>query len=241
MAISARYTHIEHDSIDSTNLEAKRLIQSGSVSGDFVVSAKTQSAGRGRLDRAWISSEGNLFISIAKCMKGDKDGIAAGQLLPFIAALAVGSALRGFMKSESPLYKWPNDVLVDGKKISGILIEKINNYAIIGIGINIANSPESATKLPATFLNNYASNPCSVKEVLDALIYNFDIKGELGSKQVLQEWMSSAYKINQNVTIMRENKEISGVYKGIDENGWLILETNGGKREAVLFGDVSWI
>lgn len=240
MLISAGYTHIEHECINSTNLEAKRLVKSRSFSGDFIVSAKTQSAGRGRLNRNWVSNEGNLFVSIAKIIEPKKDDNTSKSLLPFIAALAVGCSVKEFINNEKPSYKWPNDVLIGGKKIAGILIETINNYEIIGIGVNIANCPESNTNLPATYLNCYAEKFPSVSQVLESLVYNLDLKIDLDRKQIVQEWMEGAYGINQNITIHQENKEISGAYKGVDENGWLILEAKQGKREVVLFGDVSW-
>jgi BirA family biotin operon repressor/biotin-[acetyl-CoA-carboxylase] ligase len=232
--IPSHYTHIEYDSIDSTNLEAKRVIQSGKVTSDFIISAKIQTAGRGRLERSWVSTEGNLFTSICITKK-------SFELLPFIAALAVGDVLEEFIPADDLKYKWPNDVLISGKKISGILIETINNYAIIGIGINISSYPKSGTNLPATCLNEYSENKISASDVLGHLAHYIDKRLNMEKTDILTEWTAKAYGINKNVTIIQENKEISGSYKGVDENGWLILETNQGKRELVIYGDVSWI
>jgi BirA family biotin operon repressor/biotin-[acetyl-CoA-carboxylase] ligase len=244
MIIPPHYTHIKYDSIDSTNLEAKRLIQGGEVLGDCIISAKTQSRGRGRLERNWVSCEGNLFVSIVKEV-GESDNRINEQnsplsLIPFIAALAVGDTLQKFIEAEKISYKWPNDVLVRGKKISGILIEIVRNYTIIGIGINICNYPESGTKIPATCLNEYTKKNVLVDEVLESLLHNLDKIYALGKAEIIHEWLSCAYKVNESVTIIQENKEISGIYRGIDENGRLILETNESKRELVLFGDVVW-
>ncbi len=242
------HTHIQHNSIDSTNLEAKRLIQSGKIGqGITVISAKSQTGGKGRLGRSWVSEEGNLFASfIVSRLSFIVDGYENHELqtinnkLPFLSALAIGATIKEFT-NKTPLYKWPNDVLIEGEKISGVLIETIADYFIIGIGINIASYPLEGTKLPATCLDNHTKDKNQVSSVLETLIKNMENKMHMDAASVRHEWMENAYGMGKEAVINQGDKEISGIFRGIDANGGLILETKGSKREAVLFGDISWI
>lgn len=246
------YYIIELNTIDSTNLEAKRLIQNGSLSEDIVtvIIAKTQTGGRGRLDRKWVSHEGNLFTSVIvsdKFLTTSENTIAQyfpktnhqRSLLPFAAAISIGETIKSFTET-IPFYKWPNDVLVDGKKISGVLIETVNNYSIIGVGINIENYPKLDTKLPATCINEHSAPKVPIKNVLKLFLRNLDKILKYQHNQIISKWMQNAYGIGKNITIGQEGKQLSGVFIGIDSNGRLILQTNDSKREAVLFGDISF-
>lgn len=248
MKLPNGYSLIEYISIDSTNLEARRLIQGGKVKNNpLVISAKSQISGKGRLGRNWVSLEGNLFVSV---VVGPENRISnklrttnhdpQPSLIPFLTATAIGETLSNFTTTK-PLYKWPNDVLVSGKKISGVLIEVIDGYVIVGIGINIANHPIEGTKLPATCLNNQAGRQVQVEEVLELLLYNLDKRISNDTNDIISEWTDFAYGIGKKVRVEQGEKEIIGIFQGIDENGWLILETETGRREVVLFGDVSWI
>lgn len=252
------YSVIELDSIDSTNLEAKRRIQAGLASDGTVITAKLQTGGRGRLERQWVSNEGNLFVSVIKnsnlSPKGEHanltsdfynislidssiNGYCSPALLPFATAIAIGKTLQEFIKP-TPLYKWPNDVLVEDKKISGVLIETINNYFIIGVGINIANHPEFGINIPATCMNKHSLKKLKVHEVLIKFLENLDKTFNYTEQQIIAEWVKSAYGIGNNIIINQGENEISGLYTGIDVNGRLLLDTASSKREAILFGDV---
>lgn len=251
MALPGNYIFIEYDDIDSTNLEAVRLVQSGKVYGDTVIVAKRQEAGKGRAGRSWVSEEGNLFVSI---VKGDGRSLLGNDadlfeqfplhILPFATALAVGDSLQELISNQNSFgdnggieYKWPNDVLVGGNKISGVLIEIVNGYAVIGVGVNVISSPKTNTKLPATSLKE-CNVACTAREVLELLVKNLDKRFGQLPDDILRDWLARAYKINEKVTVAQENNAISGIYKGIDSNGQLILETDKGTREPVLYGDV---
>ncbi len=137
------------DDIDSTNTEAKRLAEC-SVDGDFVIWAKSQNNGRGRAGKEWISEEGNLYMSL---LLRPRCAFVHYSEISFVTAISVGEVIfdlvagcEGFKEMTSG-YKWPNDILVDGKKISGILLETLpysvsnseERWLIIGIGINITS------------------------------------------------------------------------------------------------------
>ena len=140
-------------SIDSTNEEIRRRAKTGAPEGTAVM-AESQTAGRGRRGRVWVSPPGNLYCSLLlrpQCAPKD-----AGNL-SFAAALAVAEALLPLLPEGIDLrFKWPNDVLLDGKKVAGILIESeveggSLSFAVVGAGINVANSPPD-TEFPATSL-----------------------------------------------------------------------------------------
>jgi|GEM_PF-418882 len=263
MNLPADYKLIEYDQVDSTNIEAKRLIQCGqALETNLVITAKSQTAGKGRLGRGWVSEEGNLFVSVVIGKKPhmikDRDyniisdntdhskeseyqkKLPSNVHYPFLAAIAIGKTIDQFIEVKSK-YKWPNDVLVEGRKISGVLIETIQDYIIFGMGINIASYPLSGTKLSATCLNNYSSSGLKVAEVLELLIKNFAGLLGLDSQEIMNQWTKSAYGLGSKVSIDQAGKEISGVFNGVDENGRLILDTKRGTRELVSFGDVRWI
>ncbi len=240
MNLPPGYHHIQLDIIDSTNLEAKRLIQTGNINAPLVITAKSQTYGKGRLNRHWVSEPGNLFVSIVMQTQEEsgKSNIN-NTLLPFCTAIAIGNTLSKFINSK-PLYKWPNDVLVQEKKISGVLIETINKYIIIGIGINITTYPTQNTKLPATCLNEHTSRDIPLTEILESLVLNLDSKIKCNNSDVINEWMQSAYGLGKKIFIQQGKKELSGIFSGIDVNGWLIFKNDKGRRNAVSFGDISY-
>ena len=144
----SRYNLIIFDEIDSTNLEARRLIESG-INDDFVIVASKQSLGKGRVGRKWVSEEGNLYLSVILRPYGKTHTFPQ---LSFITSLALYDTISTLSRendhrcgSLDMKLKWPNDVLVNNHKISGILLELIphndREYLVIGVGINVNNNP----------------------------------------------------------------------------------------------------
>ncbi len=262
ISLLSDYKILEYGAIDSTNIQAKRIIQSGAAPGrKFVITAESQTAGKGRLGRSWVSNQGNLFVSIvvlqtelavnainighseAKYLfQGAALSTNATKLnhCPFLAAIAIGATLQNFL-DEKPLYKWPNDVLVGGRKISGALIETISDYIVFGIGVNIASYPETGTRMPATCLSQNTGSNIKTAEVLGLLINKFDEFLRLDAQEIMRQWHEAAYGLGGEISVHQGENEISGIFKGVDENGWLILDTKRGKRELVSFGDINWI
>ncbi|MCQ2562138.1 MAG: biotin--[acetyl-CoA-carboxylase] ligase [Alphaproteobacteria bacterium] len=127
------YKLISFDKISSTQDIAKDLIAKNKVSDKTIITAKAQSNGHGRYNRKWISHHGNLYASFIYKQPEPQP------TLSYAIAIAVAETLLKY--NMNPKIKWPNDILIDGKKISGILIEYFNNFVIIGIGINIQTNP----------------------------------------------------------------------------------------------------
>ena len=146
------YQLLCYDSIGSTNDEAKHLARDGAEEGTLVW-AREQTAGRGRRGRGWVSPRGNLYLSLV--LRPDCPAGRAAQL-GFVAALAVGDALRAILpRIERLTYKWPNDVLIDGRKIAGVLLESETvgseklSFIVVGVGVNLTVSPHGM-EFPAT-------------------------------------------------------------------------------------------
>ena len=153
--LPAKFRLVEMDSVDSTNTEAKRLACAGAADGT-IVWAQRQTAGRGRRGRTWTSEPGNLYASFVL-----RPGCAPMQAaqLTFVAALAVRDLLSIYLNnSDSIACKWPNDVLVGGRKISGILLETstsgsgVVDWLGLGIGVNLRHHPDIGGRHPATNL-----------------------------------------------------------------------------------------
>ena len=142
------YRLVALESVGSTNEEAKRLARAGAEDG-MLVWAKEQTAGRGRRGNAWTSPAGNLYTSLV--LRPEVPPARFGEL-GFVAALAIGETLGAFVEPLTELrYKWPNDVLLNGSKASGILLEGESgaDWLVLGIGINVAHHPEGATSIRA--------------------------------------------------------------------------------------------
>lgn len=219
----------KYEIIDSTNLEAIRLIKAGKLDANqnHIIIAKSQTAGKGRLGRKWVSDEGNLFVSLIY-----KN--ITPTLLHLRTCLAIGNSL-GRVNIE---YKWPNDVLISGQKIAGVLIEIFQNYTIIGIGINVSSHPEEGVLYPTTCLNKHRKTAVNIDMLLRRLVIKLENLLQHDDKKILTSWIKKAYLLHQNITINQENHTISGIFKGVDKNGCLILLQDKDKKQLVSFGDV---
>jgi BirA family transcriptional regulator, biotin operon repressor / biotin---[acetyl-CoA-carboxylase] ligase len=160
--------------LDSTNDLAKQLMEENAVEGT-VVWADQQTKGRGQRGRVWISQEGNLFCSIILRPSLRIEDLANLSQFSVLAAVAVGEVLSSFLPDFCQLtYKWPNDVLVNDQKISGILLEssfddKTVKGVVVGIGINIQTAPENLA-YPTAALNQFLSEPQAAGTVLNSLL-----------------------------------------------------------------------
>ena len=206
--------------------------------------ADSQTAGRGRRGRAWQSPVGNLMTTLY--LPISFDAVKAGQLA-FVAGLALErtvSALIGERAQAS--LKWPNDVLVDGKKASGILLESAMrdnkiDWLAIGLGLNLAHHPDD-TPYPATSLAAYMDTPANNLAALEILARAFDEvfrqwrNGGFGP--VLQAWRAVAHGLGGPIVATLENEQFEGIFKDVDEKGALILQTAAGDTMAIDAGDV---
>jgi len=217
---------IKLDTVDSTNEYAKKIT---SKSENFtIILAKKQRSGRGRLNRKWESPEGGLWVSVI--LKPD----FFSSLLSLDMGLAVLETLKNF-GIDSKL-KWPNDLLVSEKKICGILLEKISENVIIGIGLNVNISKMNTENW--TSMSVETKKRFNLEKVLDVLINNMRYYYSLYEKRefskIIEEWKQNSCTLGKNVVVETIPETLSGKAIDIDENGFLILD-NGKKINA---GDV---
>ncbi len=223
--------------LESTNQTAVEL-SNRPPAERYVVTAQRQTKGRGRRGRSWISHEGNLFASLALPLTNAD----VGQLV-FVVSLALLRCLKKISPATKIELKWPNDVLIDGKKICGILLEKgAQDYIIIGIGVNILSSPSKGDKMV------YQTSCLKDEQVeisrTELLIQYLTAFNELlqewklqGFSPICQEWLKNAKGLNQQITVNCERESRQGVFRGVDENGFMLLEEDG-KINRVFAGDV---
>ena len=149
----AGYKLISFDKIPSTQTYALDMVASGTARDHTIVMAEAQSAGRGRYRRTWVSHHGNFYASfIFSAPERDSR-------LSYMVAVAIAETIMSF--GIIPTIKWPNDILIDGKKVCGVLIEYAGAFVIVGIGINIKSNPTVAENI-TTKLENYADVPLSL-------------------------------------------------------------------------------
>ena len=225
--------------LGSTNDEARRLAADGAQAGTVVVAAE-QTAGRGRQGRAWTSPPGNLHATVLL-----RPGVPARRLgeLALLAGVAVAEAVAGLLPARTAgppvALKWPNDVLVSGAKIAGILIEQEGEAALLGIGINVAHRP-GGTPYPATALA-LAGATAEVEVVLDRLLAALGAGLSLWQAQgfaaIRAGWLTWAHPPG---TLLRvrlggatEGATITGRFAGLDPGGALLLDTEAGQRRIV--------
>ena len=228
------YRLIAYDSIGSTNDEAKRLAREGAAEGSLLW-AREQTAGRGRRGRAWSSPRGNLYVSLIlrpDCLVG-----SAAQL-GFVAALAVGGALRTILpRVERLAYKWPNDVLIDGRKIAGVLLESETlapeklSFVVVGVGINLTASPQG-TEFPASSITEEGLGEVMPEVVLEEFAahfrsWNMRWRAE-GFAPVRASWLAAAaIARGEPIRVRLDALALCGRFLDLDREGNLLLDCAG--------------
>ena len=240
-----KYNLITFEEIDSTNSEALRIASSGVV-GDFIILARIQTGGRGTKGRYWTSIAGNLHASI---LLESEFAPKKNSQLSFIIANAVYEAVNHLAKERNiklnMKLKWPNDVLIDGQKLAGILLESISikgkNYVVIGFGINILQAPKIDRKTIS--LNEIGIKIESPNKFLNILMSKFEKlyqqwKLENNFARTRKDWMRRAYKLNKVITIDDSAWRISGIFKDIDLDGAMRLQLASGQYCNIVAGEL---
>jgi BirA family biotin operon repressor/biotin-[acetyl-CoA-carboxylase] ligase len=233
--------HIALDAIGSTNAEALALARGGQR-GPVWITAKMQTQGKGRSGRNWISPPGNLYATL---LLSDPCAPAVAPQLAFVAGLAAHDAVfecAPQLASKLAL-KWPNDLLVDGKKVAGILIESETSPVLeiaIGIGVNCSSHP-AGTLYPATDLAAHAAN-VSADTLFAALSHAMhrrlsQWKEGAGFAQIRADWLARAAGVGETIRVRLPEREFSGRFEGLDEAGRLLV-LDSGRVTAVTAGDV---
>ena len=223
--------------IGSTLDVAKELAKKG-VGGGTIVVAESQTQGRGRLGREWLSPHGGIYFTII--LRPKISPIYAPRI-NLMASVAVAKAIRKLFGLEAEL-KWPNDVLIGGRKACGILAEMdaetdVINFINLGIGIN-ANTSISQFEKRATSLKEELGKEVSRKEFLSLVLAEIAKQQALLTKEdLLKEWKSLSATLNKNVRVMAPGEEIVGQAIDIDANGALIVKGEDGSLRTAIAGD----
>ena len=237
---------INFDSVVSTNLEALKFAEEGDK-GPLWVSAVQQTGGRGRRGRPWVSKSGNLYCSGLYPHAGNAQSAA---LYSFVAVLAIADLVRTYLPESHVTLKWPNDVLIDGKKTSGVLLEHSKGWIVAGIGVNLVSHPGNA-EFPATHILEHIPEEALNKPeplipepqaALAILAARFDVWRSIlindGFAPIKSAWEGLAQNVPGPLIVRLHNETFSGEATALGENGELQVRLKNGTIRNVHSGDV---
>jgi BirA family biotin operon repressor/biotin-[acetyl-CoA-carboxylase] ligase len=236
------------ETVDSTNTRAYEFALGGAREGEVVI-AESQKKGRGRLGREWFSPPfSNLYLSV---ILRPKIPPHQASLITLMAAVATADAIRKFSDLD-PRIKWPNDVLLNDRKVAGLLNEIHSeadriHFVILGIGVNLnmdASTLSKEIRSRATSLKGEMGQTISRKEFLKTLLEEledwYEVFLEEGGTVILKAWRDRAQIQGKQVTVTSFGETLRGVAIDVDSDGALILETETGERKRVVAGDVEY-
>jgi BirA family biotin operon repressor/biotin-[acetyl-CoA-carboxylase] ligase len=204
------------------------------VEGDWLM-ALTQEAGKGRQGRNWVSAQGNFYGSTLVHL-GDSDPPA--QSLSLVAGLALAEAIDAAAPGKSLMLKWPNDLMLLGKKVAGILLERSGDRVVVGFGVNLATAPEFPGRKSASLAGAIA--PKAFAPLLAASFARLlGLWRSSGPGLIGQAWLARAHPIGAELTVHAgPGDAISGRFDGLEPDGALRLRRDDGSLEVVRAGDV---
>ncbi len=212
------------DTLDSTNTKAREYAPFSAVM------AHAQSAGRGRCGRVWQSLAGNLNLSLVLPAYDNQNA----PLLSFVAGVAVARALAPFPVR----LKWPNDVLFNGKKLAGILLERTDDKIIVGIGVNVQQAPQGDLNYAATSLNGAVTAESVCQKILEEFEKTLAVFNEKGFEPIREEWKNLAAGLNEEIKVKLPLETIYGLFADITPSGAIDLTLNNQTHRLVTAGDV---
>lgn len=240
------YRLLRMETVDSTNAEARRRALAGEPGPLWIWTAR-QSQGRGRFGREWISQHGNFFASLLIRLNCPLQ--VAGQLA-LLAGIITYDAIAKLIAYEGRselLLKWPNDVLLSGEKLAGMLLENVGamgdnrSIVVMGTGINLANHPEGLPQ-PAVSLAAYGMTvtPADALEALASSTDDWLKRWGEGScfPTIRRAWLDRAGQTGRPLTVKLGGEETEGVYGGLDADGALRFLTPDGAEHRIFAGDV---
>lgn len=216
--------------IPSTQIEAQqRCTQKTAKAGDVIVAIE-QTGGYGRRGRAWQSPPGNLYVTLIEELRDISDVSWLG----YAMGLGLHDALAPLLKEPQALrLKWPNDLLLDGRKLSGLLLEVVDDKILIGVGLNAAHAP--ATDQSVAALLPAMAPPLKAEELIDPILTAYDRWHQIGLKQgfagMRQVWLEKAAFKGQTITARLANGLVlQGIFRDLDPQGALALQTDEGEK-----------
>ncbi len=237
------YALIALDEAGSTNDEARERAACGAPEGT-VVWARVQRAGRGRRGRSWVSPPGNLYFSAVLRPACEARSVAQ---LSFVAALAVLDLVDESLPGRARC-KWPNDVLVDGGKVAGILLESALgpggrvDWVVLGIGVNLASHPDIEGPIPSASLADAGAMTLAPEEALSSVLAALARRRRewetQGFAAVRSAWLARAHGLGGPVGVANGERRLTGIFEGLDAEGALVLAQPGGERLSIAAGDV---
>jgi BirA family biotin operon repressor/biotin-[acetyl-CoA-carboxylase] ligase len=232
-----------YEALDSTNAEARRRAEAGEA-GPVWITARAQSAGRGRRGRAWSTGEGNLAATLL--MVTDAPPAEAAQV-SFLAALAAADLADTCLGPGAAQLKWPNDVLVFGRKAVGILVESGARadrrlWLAVGIGVNLARFPTEIERPATSFAEHMAGRAPAPQEALEILAARFESWRKVweaeGFAAIARAWTARAHGLGKPCEARLPDRTVSGVAEGLEPDGALRLRLEDGRVERITAGDV---
>lgn len=221
------------DSTGSTNADLLR--DPAAAEGDWLI-AREQTAGKGRQGRSWSSRAGNFHGSV---LLGLQPGDPAPSSLSLAAALALVDAFDATLPGHEVQIKWPNDLLLDGGKLSGILLERNGDRVVIGFGVNLAAAPEIPGRRAESLAPLGRLTPEGLAPVLAASVARRVGQWRRGDGTLLTDWMRRAHPVGSRLTVHGADGEpVSGGFEGLEPDGALRLRV-GEQVRTVHAGDVS--
>ena len=212
------------------------LAISGAAEGLWL-RAEQQVSGRGRQGRAWVSPVGNLSASTLVRLRSSDPNAAA---LALVAAVALEDAVSVYLPGKAAL-KWPNDLLIDGAKVSGILLERAGDAVVIGVGVNLAHHPDNLDRLTTSLAANGITPDAA--EFMETLAESFARwlarwRGE-GIAPVRARWLERAHPVGTALTAsLPDGSAVEGLFHGLDADGALILRLADGTSRVIHAADV---
>lgn len=222
--------------VDSTMTAAREMARNGCGHLTTVVSGR-QTQGRGRLRRPWNSEVGGLYFTVV--VRPDVPPLLAGRV-NFAASLTLCGILRDRFGVDART-KWPNDILVDDRKICGLLSEMEAEddrvaFLNVGVGVNVNNDPGPA-ELRAVSLRELLGASASIRELLAGFLDAFEARVSRLDETVVAEWKSLTMTLGRSVRVVTVREERAGRAVDVDPDGALILETDDGERHRLVYGD----
>lgn len=222
---------IKLQEVDSTHLVALRMLENHTVDDDVIITAKKQTAGIGRCNRAWSSTSNNLFMSMITKIPDIKNELS------IVVACSLHNVISQYIarNTKNLLLHWPNDIHYDRKKLSGILIASFNDWFVISIGVDIYPVQELDTAISLREISpDIIIDPV---KLLRQIEFSIDKWVELDFFDVRSYWIRNASDIGQQIVIKNGQDSLSGIYRGIDETGKLVLAV-GDKTVFISSGDM---
>lgn len=222
----------------STNADLLVLARNGGPDGLWL-RAEQQTGGRGRQGRAWVSPPGNLYASTLVRLRPSDPEAAS---LALVAAVAVEDVVRVYLGTAAiAVLKWPNDLLVNGAKLSGILLERAGDAVVVGIGVNLAHHPESLERATTSLAAHGATvDPARFLETLaDTFTRWLGVWRGQGLGPVRARWLDRAHPVGTALTArLPDDSTVEGLFDGLDSSGALVLRLADGSRRVIHAADI---